>query len=153
PTQWHTDISTYGRVEYDDVYPGIDLAYYGNNQQLEYDFIVAPGADPGQIRLGFAGAEGLTVDAAGDLVVQAGGQTLRQDKPVLYQEVDGARLEVAGQFEVRRQEVSFAVGAYDAGRPLVIDPVLIYSTYFGGSGEDGGAGIAVDAAGNAYVTG
>src|SRR5262249_19028505 len=107
PSQWHTHIPTYAQVQYQDVYPGINLVYYGNQQQLEYDFQLAPGADPAQIRLGFAGAQRLSVDAAGTLVVEAGEQVLRQHAPVVYQEVAGQRLEVAAGFVVQGEQVSF----------------------------------------------
>src|SRR5262249_21611221 len=133
PSKWRTNVATYGQLVYNEIYPGIDLVYYGNSVELEYDFVVAPGADPGQVRLAFVGADGLTVAAAGDLVVQAGGQTMRQHKPVIYQDVAGRRQEVAGMFEARGQEVGFTLGAYNPGLPLVIDPVLSYSTFFGGS--------------------
>jgi hypothetical protein len=161
PRQWHTHVTSYGRVDYASVYPGIDLTYYGNQQQLEYDFVVAPGADPSRIRLGFTGADSLTVDGQGALEVQAGGHVLRQQAPVLYQDIAGVRQPVAGRFVVAGPTVGFAAGAYDTSRPLIIDPVLSYSTYLGGSGYyggpisdgDSGAGIAVDGAGNAYLTG
>src|SRR5207249_2558033 len=154
PSHWHTDIATYARVEYHGVYDGIDLAYYGNQRQLEYDFIVAPGADPGAIRLGFAGADRLEIDGGGDLVVHAGGGQVRQHQPLIYQEVDGVRRDVAGGYELQHgQQVGFRLGAYDATRPLVIDPVLSYSTYLGGTGLDAGEGIAVDGSGSAYITG
>ncbi len=154
PTKWHTNIATFARVEYDDVYPGIDLVWHGGQQQLEYDFVVTPGADPSVIHLNVSGAERLEIDAAGDLVVQAGGQELRQHKPFVYQEMGDTRREVASRFVLDGQQVRFAVGAYDAGRPLVIDPVLGYSTYLGGSGSDQGNGLAVDpASGDALVTG
>jgi hypothetical protein len=113
PSQWHTDIPTYAKVEYQDVYPGINLVYYGSPQQLEYDFVVAPGADPHAVALNFAGANRLEVDAAGDLVVHAGATELRQHKPVLYQEVNGVRHKVDGAFEVNASLVTFAIGAYE----------------------------------------
>src|SRR5262249_44053119 len=98
PSRWHTDVPTYGRVEYQDVYPGIDLVYYGNKRQLEYDFVAPPGASPDTIALNFAGADQVAIDGGGDLVVSAGGQTLRQHRPVVFQEVNGTRQEVSGQF-------------------------------------------------------
>ncbi len=162
PAQWHTNISTFGRVEYDEVYRGIDLVWYGNQDQLEYDFVVGPGADPSAIRLNISGAERVEIDGAGNLVMHAGDQELRQHAPFVYQEVNSARQEVASRFALltthhaprTTHQVSFAVGAYDAGRPLVIDPVLSYSTYLGGSGGDDVGGIAVDpSTGEALVTG
>jgi hypothetical protein len=154
PRQWHTNIATYTRVEYQNVYNGIDLVYYGNQQQLEYDFIVAPGADPRTITLGFTGANHLDLDQ-GDLVLRTAGGDIRQHKPFLYQDVGGVRQEIAGSFLLLDQhQVGFRVGAYDAGKPLVIDPPMIaYSSYLGGTGDDNGNGIGVDSAGNAYVTG
>ena len=144
---------------YENVYPGVDLVYYGNQRQLEYDLIVAPGTDPGAISLGIEGAEHVELDPQGNLILHIAGGELRLHKPVLHQEVAGVRQEVAGRYVFRRgNQVSFEVAAYDASQPLVIDPVLVYSTYLGGSDGVGGAGdlgrgIAVDAAGNAYVTG
>ncbi len=154
PAQWHTNIATFARVKYDDVYPGIDLVYYGSQQQLEYDFVVSPGADPSVIRLNVSGAERLELDAASDLVVTAGGQELRQHKPFVYQMVGSARREVTSRFVLDGQQVRFAVGAYDASKPLVIDPVLGYSTFLGGSGNDYGRGIVMNpATGDTLVTG
>ena len=155
PAEWHTNIPTYAQVQYHDVYPGIDLVYYGDRQQLEYDFVVAAGADPVAIALRFEGADRLAVDAAGDLLVDVGGQQIVHRQPVLYQDGPSGRQAVAGGYVVQgERQVGFAVGAYDASRPLVLDPVLlVYSTYLGGSGGDDGLGIAVDAAGNAYVAG
>ena len=155
PAQWRTNVSTYAKVQYRDVHPGIDLVYYGNQQQLEYDFLVAPGADPQAIRLKIEGADGLRVDNAGDLVVAAGASEVRWHRPVIYQLQGEARQEVAGGYRVSESgEVSFAVAAYDAKRSLVIDPTLVYSTFIGdGNAFDIGYGIAVDASGSAYITG
>jgi hypothetical protein len=153
-SQWHTNVPTYGKVQYPGVYPGIDLAYYGNQGELEYDFIVNPGAHSGAIRLGVQGAESLTLDAAGDLLLHTGGGDVLQKAPVAYQEVAGARRAVAARFVLQdNRTVGLAVGAYDASLPLVIDPVVQYSTYLGGAGTDVGTAIAMDSAGNAYVTG
>src|SRR5438093_239317 len=154
PANWRTDVPTYAKVRYKNVYPGIDLIYYGNQRQLEYDFVVSPGADPRRIRLGFHGADKLEVDAQGDLVLHTATGVIRQRKPVIYQEVEGARREIAGGYVLEgARRVGFRVAAYDAHRPLVIDPALFYSTYLGGSDSDEGFAIAVDTAGNAYVTG
>src|SRR5213593_3806349 len=143
-----------GRVHYQDLYPGIDLIYYGNPRQLKYDLVVRPGADPGRIVLGFQGADKLEVDADGDLVFHTAGAAIRQRKPVIYQEVDGLRRDIAGGYVLREpRTVGFKVDTYDPSRPLIIDPVLFYSTYLGGMGTDAGRAIAVDPSGNAYVTG
>jgi hypothetical protein len=155
PQAWRTDVPTYAKVEFANVYDGIDLVYYGTEQaQLEYDFVVAPGADPRAIRLGFAGAERLDIDAGGDLLVQAGGQQVRLHSPVIYQDGNGSREEVSGGYLLNGGgQVAFQVGAYDPSKPLVIDPLLVYSTYLGGNGDDGGFGIAVDSTGSVYVAG
>lgn len=154
PAKWRTDAVSYAKVRSEDVYPGIDLVYYGNQQQLEYDFVVTAGANPGAIRLSFAGVRGMRVDGDGDLVLQTVGGEIRQRRPVIYQEVAGSRKEIAGGYVLKGQrQVGFEVGEYDISRTLVIDPVLVYSTYLGGSNEDISNAIAVDAAGNAYITG
>ena len=155
PAKWRRNVPTYARVRYREVYPGIDLIYYGNQRQLEYDFVLAPGADPKKIVLGFKGADKLEIDAQGELVLHAPGEDIRQHKPVIYQEIDGVRRDIAGGY-VRKgaNRVGFKVAAYDTTRPLVIDPVVLsYSTYLGGINGDSGSGIAVDANGNAYITG
>jgi hypothetical protein len=151
-SRWHTNIPNYARVAYRNVYPGIDLIYDGNRGQLEYDFVVAPGANPGVIQLAFQGAQNMAVDAQGNLVLHTAGGDLVEQAPALYQDVGGIRQVVAGHYLIEATgQVGFAVAAYNTSRPLVIDPTLTYSTYLGGS--DGGLGIAVDQAGNAYVTG
>ncbi|TMG76740.1 MAG: hypothetical protein E6H75_07765, partial [Betaproteobacteria bacterium] len=154
PAKWRTNVPTYAKVHYREVYPGIDLVYYGNQRQLEHDFVVAPGADPKRIVLGFKGANKIEIDTQGELVLHAARGDVRLRKPVIYQEIDGVRQEIAGRY-VRKgaNRIGFKLAAYDATRPLVIDPVLSYSTYLGGSQDDYGWGIAVDALGNAYATG
>ena len=155
PAKWRTNIPTYGRVRYQEVYPGIDLIYYGNQRQLEYDFIVAPGADWRQVKLRFAGADSLKVDAAtGDLVVRLGEQTVRQQKPIVYQELPEGRREIKGGYVLHgRKSVGFEVEKHDPTLPLVIDPVFVYSTFLGGHELELNGGMAVDSAGNVYVTG
>lgn len=154
PTKWRTNVSRYAKVKYNEVYPGIDLVYYGNQEQLEYDFVVAPGADPSVIRLAYAGAEKVEVDQNGDLVLKTSIGELRQHKPILYQEVEGARREIAGNFVIKGEnEVGFEIGDYDASHPLVIDPTLSWATLLGGSGDEIARAVASDFEGNAYVTG
>src|SRR5262249_9459702 len=154
-SQWQTNVPTYEQVAYHDLYAGIDLVYYGNAQhQLEYDFVVSPGADPAAIQLGFAGGGHLAIDASGRLVLRAGSLELHQPAPVTYQEVGGARHVVPSSFVLAEgNRVGFAVGAYDADLPLVIDPVLSYSSYLGGNNTDSGQAITADADGNAFVAG
>jgi Bacterial Ig-like domain (group 3)/Kelch motif/Beta-propeller repeat/YDG domain/Galactose oxidase, central domain len=154
PSQWHTGIANYSKVEYQNAYPGVNLIYYGNQQQLEYDFVVAPGSDPSSIRLGFQGADSVSLDAQGNLVLASASGNVVEHAPVVYQEVGGVRQAVAGQFVMRgNNEVGFQVGGYDANLPLTIDPVLSYSTYLGSISNLPGLGIPVDSSGNAYVTG
>jgi len=155
PQKWRTDVSTYQKVQFEAVYPGIDMIYYGNQRQLEYDFIVAPDTDPGTIRLKFVGAQRMRVNEGGELVLKVkGGGEVKQHKPVIYQEVCGARTEVKGHYVLReRMEVGFEVAEYDTTKPLVIDPTIVYSTYLGGNDFEDANGIAVDSDGNAYVTG
>ena len=147
-------IPTFGRVRYEAVYPGIDLVYHGDGRQLEYDFVVGAGADPGRIRLRFKGAERLSLNAGGELVLHTEAGEFPQPKPVVYQEIDGVRRSIPGNYRLLgRDEIGFGLEDYDRSRPLTIDPLLAYSTYFGGSGEDVGWDVAVDAGGNVYITG
>src|SRR6266404_3675103 len=155
PAKWRTSVPTYAKVKYEGIYSGIDLVYYGNQRQLEYDFIVAPGVDPRRIAFDISGAKRIRRDAQGDLVLtmKIGEDEIRWHKPVVYQEKDGTRQLVAANYAITdKNRVGFEVAKYDARRPLYIDP-LIYSTYLGGSSDDVGFGIAVDSVGNTYVTG
>ncbi len=152
--QWRKNVPLYAKVRYTGVYAGVDMLYYGNQRQLEYDFIVAPGADPKVIALNFEGVDELKLDAAGNLLLRTPAGEVTQHAPVIYQEADGIRQIVSGRYLIKdKHEVGFEVAAYDVSRPLMIDPVVQYSTNLGGSDLDGGNGIAVDAKGNAYVTG
>jgi hypothetical protein len=154
PTKWRTNVPTYAKVTQSQVYPGIDLVYYGNQRQLEFDLIVAPGANPNAIRLKMDGADRLEVDAQGDLRLRVATESIKLQRPRVYQDADGVRTAVSGHYVLQgTNEVGFEVAAYNRSRPLVIDPALVYATYLGGSRDDRGWAISVDAAGAAYVTG
>jgi hypothetical protein len=153
PAKWRSNVPTYAKVKYEGIYSGIDLVYYGNQRQLEYDFIVAPGADPHRIQFDVCGAKRIRQDEHGDLVLKMDEDEIRWQKPVVYQEKDGTRQLVAAHYIITNtNRVAFELAKYDASRPLYIDP-LIYSTYLGGSGDDSAWAIAVDSSGNAYITG
>jgi len=154
PAGWTTGIPTYRRVAYRGVYPGVDLVYYGTAGRLEYDWELAPGVDPRLIQLQVGGTQGLRLDRRGALELPTSLGTLRQALPVVYQVVDGRRRDIGARYALTGTDrVGFDVGAYDPSQPLIIDPVLGYSTYLGGSGYDAGYGVTVDGAGAAYVTG
>jgi hypothetical protein len=153
PRRWHNDISRFARVHYRNIYPGIDAVYHGA-QQLEFDFLVNAGADPDQIELGFEGAQRMTTDNAGNLVLSSQAGQIRLLQPVAYQEKDGIRQPVKAHFILEgKNGVTFALGPYDRTRQLVIDPSISFATYFGGTQGETGLGVALDAAGNAYVVG
>ena len=153
PDQWTRNVPAFLRLENRDVYPGIDLVYRGTGGELEYDFIVSPGADPSHIRMRLEGPDRLHLDR-GSLVAEFGDRKLVQRPPSIYQEIDGEREPIQGSFVMTEdREVRFDIGRYDTARPLVIDPVLTYSSYLGGSGRDTPLGITVDAQGNTFVVG
>jgi len=154
PSAWRTNVSTWRRVRYQGVYPGIDLVFYGDQQQLEYDFVVAPGGAPESIRLSFEGADGLDVDGEGNLRIRLRDTVVLHRRPLVYQLVNGERRALAGRYaRLSATEAGFRVAAWDRSRALVIDPVVDYATYVGGASSDWGYAIAVDGAGNAYVAG
>lgn len=157
PRRWKLHVPHYASVKYEGVYRGIDLVYYGNQRQLEYDFVVAPGTDPNQIRLSFDGTKSLRLDpTSGDLVITtANNAEFRHRRPVVYQMADSAKTNIGGSYRILdRKHAAFAIASYDVRKPLVIDPTLDFTTSFGGSSyDDPTGGIAVDNAGNAYVTG
>ena len=154
PAGWTTGVASYGKVRCSGVYPGIDLVYHGTEGILEYDFVLAPGADPGRIALDIQGADSMDIDGAGDLVLATPAGEVRQHAPRVYQEVAGVRRAVEGRYSVRDGgAVGFEVGPYDADRPLVIDPTLVYATYLGGNSSEYPKAIAMDAAGSVYLTG
>jgi uncharacterized repeat protein (TIGR01451 family) len=150
---WHTQVPLFSKVRYQNIYSGIDLVYYGDQKQLEYDFIVAPRASTQQIRMSFEGAEEIVVESTGDLLIKTASGVIRQHKPIATQEVNGSRREIEVSYVVKGNDVRLELGTYDRTRPLKIDPVLVYSSFLGGTDSDQGLGIAVDSQGSAYVTG
>lgn len=154
PADWRRDVLNYARVTYREVYPGISVSYYGNAERLEYDYVVEPGGDPGRIRLAFEGAKRVWVEPNGDLAVTVKGGQFRHLKPVIYQPTEGAKVVINGRYVLRgKNEIGFELDSYDRSRPLVIDPVLVFSTYLGGTNDDSGLDVTTDNAGNIYVTG
>jgi hypothetical protein len=156
PSKWQKDVAHYSRVSYQDVYPGVNLAFHGAQHQVEFDFIVAAGANPGPIGFHFTGAQNIKTDDSGNLVVSSAAGEVLLHKPVAYQEQNGARQPVDAKFILKaNNQVTFELGNYDHNRELVIDPSVSYeySTYLGGSGTDNAYGIAFDSSGNALVTG
>ena len=171
PEEWKAGLPTYSRIVYKNLWPGIDVAYYGTVDKMKYEFVVHPGSDPSLIRLAYRGASAVELNGEGRLEVRTPAGGFADDRPVGYQEIDGDRVDVAMSYLLEEQSVikpgpggekavtksfvyGFEVGAYDRTKPLVLDPaVLVYCGYIGGSDSDYGNGIAVDGSGNAYVTG
>jgi hypothetical protein len=158
PKQWHRGVEHYRQVRYQQVYPGTDLVYHGDQQQLEYDFVLAPGADPDRIRMRYSGADQLSVNDAGELQIHTAAGSLIQKRPVVYQTVDGARHNIDGSFRLLANDsgiadIAFSVASYDHSQPLVIDPALVYSSYIGGGGSDQAFAIAVGSGGDIFISG
>ena len=153
PKHWLTGVPHYARVESKGIYPGIDVVYYGNGKQVEYDFTVAPGADPDQIRLAFEGPASVKLNDAGDIVLRTSAGDLVQKKPRVYQEIDGRKVEIEARYLLNRNQAMFELARYDRRKPLVIDPMIVYSTYLGGQSSPSENRIAVDWVGAAYVAG
>jgi hypothetical protein len=154
PAKWSTGITTYAVVEYKEIYRGVDLKFYGNQHQLEYDFIVAPNADPNKIRLDLDGVSKVISNDDGSLTLRTSVGDIRQGKPLIYQDIDGVRHILPGRYTVKgRHQIGFEVASYDKSKPLVIDPVIMFATYFGGAGIEEGSAVAIDINGNAYITG
>ncbi len=152
--KWRTKIPNYEKVRFKGVYDRIDVVYYGNQRRLEYDFVVAPEADPTSIKLSFAGAKSVNVDPdSGDLLLETDIGTVRQHRPIAFQQIDGETVDVVSAYVKTDEGIGFRLGDYDRSRELIIDPILAYSSYLGGSSTDLGTDIAVDAEGNAFVTG
>jgi uncharacterized protein (TIGR03437 family) len=154
PSAWLTDIRNYARVEYREIRPGVAVAFYGTQRALEYDFILAPGTDPADISLTLAGADRIESLPNGDLRLLVNGAELIQRAPIAYQTIRNTRRAVASRYVLQGgNRIGFEVEAYDASQSLVIDPIIDYSSFFGGIGSDEGLAIALDSVGNAYVTG
>lgn len=155
PAKWRTNVENYSQVRYKSLYRGVDLLFYGNQRMLEHDFIVQPGADYRAIALDISGSRKIRKNADGSVIIEvlSGSGTVRFSAPRIYQVRDGQDIYVSGGYRLKKNELAFNVGSYDKKLPLIIDPVLSYSTYVAGSSTDAAAGIALDSAGNAYITG
>ena len=153
-SKWHTGIPTFREVQYRNVWPGVDMVWYGTQNKLEYDFVIKPGSKATAVRLKFEGAEGLRVDEQGNLLMKIGGEEIVQSAPTIYQDQEQGRVNISGKYVIKeKHEVGFEVGSYDVSKPLVIDPILNYSTYIGGESVDVGLGVAADSSGRAYLAG
>jgi hypothetical protein len=155
PSAWRTDVPTFERVRYEGIHAGVDLVFYGNGRNLEYDFVVAPGADPSAVAMAFEGADDVALDESGDLVIRIGKDEVRQLRPAVYQmDGEGAARMVEARYTLDASGAArIELGTWDKGRALIVDPVIVYSTYLGGAGSDTAYGIFVDSMGFAYVAG
>ena len=153
PNKWQTNIPTFARVRYHELYPGIDLVFYGNGRRVEHDFVLSPGSNPREVQFKIIGARKIHVDRSGDLVLESHQATLRFNRPIAYQNKGSRKTAVTANYRVRGTRVSFQIGDYDRSLPLVVDPVLTYATYLGGSTSESNSFIAIDALGSAYVSG
>lgn len=154
PAAWHTNLPTYQRIVYRNLYAGVDMTYAGRDPKLKSEFTIAPGANPGQIRLEYPGADRVSLDANGDLLIRTDAAELREQAPTAYQESQGVQHPVrAGYRILGGNTVTFDLGAYDVDRPLIIDPVISYSTYLGGTAQSAVTALALDAAGDLYAAG
>jgi len=153
--RWSMDAALFEAVRYQQVYPGVDLVYYGSDGQLEYDFIIAPGSDPSQIQLAFEDVDAMRINDAGELIVTVSGEQIIQQPPFAYQQMQsGERQQVASHYYLNEQnQLAFQLAAYDKERALIIDPVLVYSSFHGGSGDDRAHSMVRDSSGNLYVAG
>jgi beta-propeller repeat-containing protein/centrosomal CEP192-like protein len=153
-SKWRLGVQSYGRLRSAGVYPGVDVVYYGDHRRLEFDYVVAPKADPSAIVLSFSGMDKFYKESSGDLVAEVAGQPVRFAKPYAYQKVDGTARPVDSEYVLAADgKVHLHLGQYDRNRELIVDPVVAFATYLGGSAADTGNGIAVDSTGSAYVTG
>ena len=152
PERWRRGLPLFEKIRYPSLYSGIDLIYYGDENGIEYDFVVAPGASWRAIRLAFP--DGVSIDAQGDLVIQTQQARIRHRRPRIYQIVGAGRRTIPGRFILKgTRQAGFDVGAYDPDLPLVIDPMLVYASYLGGNAADNGYSVAVDGSGSAYTVG
>ena len=154
PRGWKANLPTYRSILYRGLYPGVDMIYGGAGRGIKSTFTVAPGADPSQIRLEYSAADHVAIDGHGDLLIEAAGMQLREEAPEIYQESGGGRVHIYGRYRMTGpRTIGFEIDAFDASQPLVIDPVISYCTYLGGSAMGAVTGLAVDAGGNLYVAG
>lgn len=154
PKTWQRHVPTFAKVKYRDVYPGVDLVYYGNQERLEYVFVVAPGADPRMIELSFPGAKKLSIDSEGNLVIGLKGAEILEHAPNVVQEVNGIKETLAGRYILKdRNRVAFQISDWDRSKALVIDPAIQFSTYLGGSGDEFPLYMDLDRSGSVYVVG